>query len=231
MFCKLFVFANHPLLVDLRLQKYDFSNEIPKNEYSFLPLRFIFCDFLCFMRFLVYLCKLKIAIMIQVKIKDAVLRKSAEEGMDAFVRVFVQAIREAIGGELTVETMPLLNSDQITLLAWDILHEEMMDGGMIQLIHNGYGPFMFKNPTDKAFRNWGMRGLYKLINKSHALYRLAKDEIEQPEMTDEEFMELYEKHPEFDDMDDEFIENEEQWTSEIACYIDDHLENFAQIEE
>ena len=75
--------------------------------------------------------------MIEVKINDAKLQQAAEAGMDEFVKAFVDAIREAIGGELTAETMTQLNSDQITLLAWDILHEEMMDGGMVQLIHNG----------------------------------------------------------------------------------------------
>ena len=94
--------------------------------------------------------------MIEVKINDTMLQQAAEAGMDEFVGAFVKAIRDAIGGELTAETMGELNSDQITLLAWDILHEEMMDGGMIQLIHNGYGPFIWLNPTDKAFRNWGL---------------------------------------------------------------------------
>ena len=93
------------------------------------------------MRFLVYLCKLKIAIcndyMTQVKINDSVLRKAAEAGMDEFVQAFVDAIRNALGGELNAQNMAELNSDQITLLAWDVLHQEMMDGGMVQLIHNG----------------------------------------------------------------------------------------------
>ena len=35
----------------------------------------------------------------------------------------IAAIRKSIGGELTAETMAQLNSDQITLLAWDIVHE------------------------------------------------------------------------------------------------------------
>ena len=34
-----------------------------------------------------------------------------------------------------------------------------------------------------------------------------------------------------EDLDDQFIENEEEWTDDIAHYIDDHLENFAKIEE
>lgn len=136
-----------------------------------------------------YLCKLKIAIfndyMTQVKINDSVLRKAAEAGMDEFVQAFVDAIRNALGGELNAQNMAELNSDQITLLAWDVLHQEMMDGGMVQLIHNGYGGFIFKNPTDKAFRNWGVAGLYKLINKAHKCYNLAHEDIER-DMSDED---------------------------------------------
>ena len=129
--------------------------------------------------------------MTQVKINDAALQKAALEGMDEFVKAFVDAIREAIGGELTAENMAELNSDQITLLAWDTLHEEMMDGGMIQLIHNGYGAFLWKNPTDKAFRNWGLVELSKLIKKSHFLYKSHHEDIE-GDMSDEDFMALYE---------------------------------------
>lgn len=167
--------------------------------------------------------------MVQVKIQDTTLQKAAEAGMDEFVQAFIDAIKEAIGGELTAETMAELNSEQITLLAWDILHEEMMDGGMIQLIHNGYGAFIFLNPTNKAFRNWGMQDLFKLLSNAHRLYSKYHEEIE-GDMTDEEFMELYEKYPEFDDADDEFVENEEIWTSMIAHHIDKNIVDFATIE-
>ena len=166
--------------------------------------------------------------MTQVKIEDASLLRAAEAGMDEFIKVFVDAILNAIGGELTVKTMGELNSDQITLLAWNTLHEEMMDGGMIQLIHNGYGGFIFRNPTDKAFRNWGIHGLYKLIHKAHTYYKDAHEDIEQ-DMNDDDFMALYEKYSIFDDFDDEFVENEEEWTSLVAHYVDEHIDNFATI--
>ena len=167
--------------------------------------------------------------MMQVKIKDTTLQQAAEAGMDEFVNAVVGAINEAIDGRLTTETMSQLTSDQITLLAWSIMHEEMMDGGMIQLIHNGYGGFIFLNPTDKAFRNWGMQELYKLINKSHYYYKLYHEDIERSNMTDEEFMALYEKYPVFDDFDDAFVENEEEWTSKVAFYIDEHIEEMVTI--
>ena len=166
--------------------------------------------------------------MKEVSVKDSRLQQAAEEGMDAFVGAFVDAIRTAIGGELTAETMAELNSDQITLLAWDMLHEEVMDGGFVQLIHNGLGEFFFKNPFAKALKQWGLRDLSKLIYDAHTLWLKHREVIEK-ECTDEEFMALFEKFPEFDALDDTFVENEEQWTDDIAHYIDDHLEKFATI--
>ena len=164
--------------------------------------------------------------MKEVTIKDDVLRKAAGEGMDAFVGAFVQAIKETIGGELTAETLGELNSDQITLLAWDVLHEEVMDGGFVQLIHNGYGPFIFKNPFAKAVKLWGMRELSKLVYDAHTLYVKYHEPLEK-DCTDDEFMALFEQFPEFDDMDDEFVEKEEAWTEQIARYIDENIDRFA----
>ena len=167
--------------------------------------------------------------MKDVIVKDARLQQAAMEGMDAFVQVFVDAIRDAIGGELTAENMEELNADQITLLAWDMLHEEVMDGGFVQLIHNGLGEFIFKNPFAKAMKLWGLRDLSKLIYEGHTLWLKNRAEIEK-ECTEEEFMALFEKFPEFDDLDDKFIENEEEWMDDIAHYLDDNLERFAKVE-
>jgi hypothetical protein len=167
--------------------------------------------------------------MKEVIVKDADLQQAAMGGMDAFVHVFVKAIYDSIGGELTTETMQELNADQITLLAWDILHEEVMDGGFVQLIHNGYGPFIFKNPLAKALRQWEMRELSKLIYEAHTLWLKHRKEIEK-DCTDEEFMALFEQFPDFDNLDDQFVEHEEEWTEDIAHYVDDHLDRFAIIE-
>ena len=168
------------------------------------------------------------AIMKEVIVKDEKLQQAAMEGMDAFVKVFVDAIHEAIGGDLTAETMAELNSDQITLLAWDMLHEEVMDGGFVQLIHNGLGEFIFKNPFAKAVKLWGLRDLSKLIYEGHTLWLKYRGEIEK-DCTEEEFMALFERFPEFDDLDDQFVESEEAWMDDIAHYIDDNLERFAAL--
>ena len=161
---------------------------------------------------------------------DAVLRQAASEGMDAFVAAFVTAIKETIGGELTAETLGELNSDQITLLAWKTLHDEVMEGGFVQLIHNGYGPFIFKNPFAKVLgKMWDMRELSKRLYEVHTLWLKNREALER-DCTDDEFMALFEQHPEFDDYDDWFVENEEELMESVARYIDNHLENFAVIE-
>lgn len=168
--------------------------------------------------------------MLEVKVKDSVIRKAVETGEDSFVQVFIDAINEAIGRTLTSENMQELTSDQITLLGWSYLHEEVMDGGYIQLIHNGYGEFIFKNPFALALRNWGLTDLYSHIRKTRKYYDKYHEKIT-IDMTDDDFMALYEQMPEFDHSDDDFVVSEEEWTCKIAEYIDEHIEDFVVVEE
>ena len=164
------------------------------------------------------------------KVKDSDLRNAASAGMDEFLKVFTDAIMASVGGELTADTMAELNSDQITLLAYDILHNEVMDGGFVQLIYNGYGSFLFRNPFAKAIKGWGIDELASLVKKAGKLYFKYKNEIER-ECTDDEFMAMFEQYPEFDDLDDLFVENEETWTGMVACYVDEHIERVVTVEE
>lgn len=166
--------------------------------------------------------------MLEITIKDADLAKAAMEGMDEFLKVVTDAIYDAIGGELTAETMTQLNSEQITLLAYFILRDAVMDGGFVELIHNGYGPFIYLNPFAKVMRAWGLPELHKIISQTHRLYGKYHEEIEK-DCTQEEFDALFERFPEFDDYDDEFVENEEEYTAKIAHYVDENLDNFCRV--
>ena len=163
--------------------------------------------------------------MMEVKIPETKLKEAAGKGTDAFLTVVHDAILEAIGGEVNAETLPLLNGEQTTLLAYFILREEVMDGGFIQLIHNGYGPFIFLNPFAKAMRLWGAHDFSKLIYKGRKLFEKYGEALT-ADCSDEEFMALFEQYPDFDDLDDEFIEMEEEVTDIIAHYVDDNLERF-----
>ena len=164
----------------------------------------------------------------EVIIKEKEIKKAAAEGLGAFVELFAKRTMEAIGGELTADTMSQLSADQITLLAYQILHDEVMEGGFIQLIHNGYGPFIFLNPFAKAMRLWGAREFSKLVYDGRKLYEQHAEDLTK-DCTDEEFMALYEQYEEFDELDDNFIEMEEEVTEVVAHYIDEHLSGFATV--
>ncbi len=166
--------------------------------------------------------------MVEIKIHDAELATAAGEGADTFLDLIIGRTREAIGGELSADNMARMSSQQITLIGYATLRDELMDGGFVQLIHNGYGPFFFHNPFDMAIRQWGVVDLCRLMRRAKKPYGRMHEQLER-EMSDEEFMAIYESMQVFDDLDDEFVSNEEQWTNDVAQYVDEHLEDFITI--
>lgn len=165
-----------------------------------------------------------------VVIKDKVIREAAEKGLSEFLDAVIKAVNDAIGGELNAETMASLNPSQITLLAYDIMRTELMEGGFVQLIYNGYGPFIFKNPFAKVLKGWGLQELGRIVQKAHKYYGIYHDQIEKV-TTDEDFMALYEQCPEFDEFDDDFVDNEGVYSSQLAYYVDEHMSDFVTVEE
>lgn len=162
-------------------------------------------------------------------VKEESIIKAANEGMDEFINLVADALLESVGGSLDATTMQLLNADQLTVIAYIWMRNEVMDGGFVQLIHNGFGGFIFENPFARIIKSWGLKELGRLIYNVKKLYHEHGASI-QADCTDEEFMELFEKYPAFDDYDDTFVENEEEWTSGMAYYIDEHLQDFITIE-
>ncbi|CCY65187.1 DMP19 family protein [Marseilla massiliensis] len=163
-----------------------------------------------------------------ITINEPELKAAAEKGSDEFLDVFFNAIFTRYGGKIGEPMMSELNADQMTLVAFKAMHDEVMDGGFVQLIYNGYGPFLFFNPFVKVVREWGLDDLASLVNKAGRLFRKYGREIER-DCTDEEFMAMFEQYPEFDELDDKFVENEEEWVAKIAYYVDEHIDRFAEV--
>lgn len=165
---------------------------------------------------------------------------AASESMDAFLSLITDTLLDALGGELNAQNMSELNGDQTTLLAYRMFRDEVLDGGFVQLIHNGLGPFIFLNPFAKAIRLWGedveaeggttfLHDFSRLLYKGRKLFEKYGEELTRS-CTDDEFMALFEQYPDFDELDDTFIENEEAITTFIAHYVDDHLKRFVTVE-
>lgn len=163
-----------------------------------------------------------------ITVTDAALRKGAMEGTDAFLQVFIDKYLEVTGGVVNADTMPLLNGYQHTLLGYHFFREEVNEGGFVQLIQNGYGPYIFGNPFAKAIRLMGAKEFSKLIYAAQEIYIDHRKDLER-ECTDEEFMAMYEQYEVFDDLEEKFMDMEEQITAQIAEYVDQHLEQFALV--
>ena len=149
--------------------------------------------------------------------------------MDAFLKVFIDKYLEVTGGKINADTMLLLNGYQHTLLGYHFFREEVMEGGFVQLIQNGYGPYIFDNPFAKAMRMFGAKDFSKLIYEAKKIYDAHRADLEK-ERTEEEFMAMYEQYEAFDDLEEQYMEEEEQITAQIATYVDEHLDSFAQVQ-
>ena len=164
----------------------------------------------------------------KIAITDEALRRGAEEGMDGFLKVFIDKYLEVTGGVVNAETMPLLNGYQHSLLGYHFLREEINEGGFVQLIQNGFGPYIFDNPFAKVMRLWGAEDFSKLVYKAKKIYDAHRQDLEK-ERTEDEFMAIYEQYEAFDDLEEEYLDMEEEVTALVASYVDDHLELFAKI--
>lgn len=144
-----------------------------------------------------------------------------------FIMALTNAYLEHIGGALTAENMGSLNTDQHSLLAYRYLLDEVMEGGFIQLIHNGYGPYVLEGPFPIVMKKmWGFRDFSKLLFDVRGEYHKHKDEI-CADLTEEDFMALYEQLEELNDFGDDFLDDfQETLTPAIVRYVKENKERF-----
>ncbi|MBP5456416.1 MAG: DMP19 family protein [Paludibacteraceae bacterium] len=162
-------------------------------------------------------------------VKESDLIKASEEGVDEFLKVFVDKYKSTVGTEVSAGTMSELNAYQHTLLAYDLFREQINEGGFVQLIQNGYGGYIFHNPFAKSLKMFGATKLGKLIYAAKEIYDQHKDELEK-ETTEEEFYSMYVDFEVFDELEEQFFEIEEESTTIIATYVDEHIDLFATVD-
>ena len=81
---------------------------------------------------------------------------------------------------------------------------------------------------DKLLKQGFTEELSKLVYKAKKIFDANRKDLEK-ERTDDEFMAMYEQYEAFDELEETYLEMEEQVTALIASYVDDHLELFAKI--
>ncbi len=144
-----------------------------------------------------------------------------------FITELTDTYLAAVGGSLTADNMDRLSVDQHSLLAYRYLLDEVMEGGFIQLIHNGYAPYVLEGPFPLVLKKmWNMKPFSKLLFDVRRLYHLNKERIV-AEMSEEEFMALYEELEELNEYGDDFLDDyQETVTPDIVEYVRQNQERF-----
>ena len=115
-----------------------------------------------------------------------------------------------IGGQLTNDNMNLLSLNEHCLLAYRYLRDEVMDGGFIQLIQNGYGPYVLLGPFPMLMKKeWGQKQFGQFLFDVAREYKAHRSELE-ADKSDDDFMAQYEQFEALNDYGDDYLDDYEE---------------------
>ena len=153
----------------------------------------------------------------------------------AFIEWVTDGYLAAIGGRLTAENMDMLSAEQHAVLCYRYVLDEVMEGGFIQLIMNGYAPYVLEGPFPMVVKKqWGsvegqekvMKDFSKLLYEVKKEYHKHQEELSQ-DMSDEDFMAMYEQLEELNELGDDFLdEHQEEVTPAVAKMIVENLDEY-----
>lgn len=144
-----------------------------------------------------------------------------------YIMTITDAYLDALDGQLTQYNMDALTTEQHTLLAYRYILDEVMEGGFIQLIQNGLGPYVLDGPFAMLMKKkWELADFGKYIYKVRNEYHKHRDALE-ADTTEEQFMALYEQFETLNELGDRFLDDfQEEVTPAIANYVRQHEEKF-----
>ena len=115
-----------------------------------------------------------------------------------------------IGGQLNESNMDMLALNEHCLLAYRYLRDEVMEGGFIQLIQNGYGPYVLLGPFPMLLKKeWGMKQFGQFLFDVAREYKAHREELE-ADKTEEEFMAQYEQFETLNNYGDDYLDDYEE---------------------
>jgi hypothetical protein len=146
-----------------------------------------------------------------------------------YIEAITDAYLNTLDGQLTVYNMDVLTANQHTLLAYRYILDEVMEGGFIQLIQNGYGPYVLDGPFAMMMKkHWELVDFGKFMYEVKKEYHLHKAELE-ADLNEEQFMALYEQQEKMNELGDEFLDKyQEIVTPSIADYVRKNEEKFVK---
>ena len=159
--------------------------------------------------------------------KEQVREKYETLDSIGFIEWVTDGYLAAVGGALTEENMEMLSAEQHAVLCYRYVLDEVMEGGFIQLIMNGYAPYVLEGPFPMVVKKeWGMKEFSKLLYEVKKEYHKHQEELSK-DMDEDEFMAMYEQLEELNELGDDFLdEHQEEVSPAVAKMIMENLEKF-----
>ncbi len=127
-----------------------------------------------------------------------------------FLNTTTDRLISRIGGQLTEGNMDMLTLNEHILLSYRYLRDEVMDGGFIQLIQNGYGPYVLLGPLPMLLKKeLGLKRFGQFLYDVQHEYKTNREALE-ADKTEDEFMAQYEQFETLNDYGDDYLEDYEE---------------------
>ncbi len=159
------------------------------------------------------------------EITAAELKEKQQAGKEhEYYELLVEPLHEELYRRKDFSFLDELTEGQQLLLSYDYIRMQVMQGGFIQLIQNGYVGLLPPMP------NWlfaiNANDMAKLIDDVLKVYVLNHEMLEK-ETTVEEFAALYEELKEFEILDERFAQLNEATMNKILAFATKHITEFA----
>jgi len=140
---------------------------------------------------------------------------------------FFELLTEPLHAEMysrqNFEFLTELSPGQQLFLSYDYVRMQVMQGGFIQFIQNGYVSLLL--PMPGWLQHIGANDMAQLLDDVLKAYVMHIDMLER-ETTVEEFAQLYDQLPEFAGLDEEFTQLDAPTLHIMVKYAAAHLEEF-----
>jgi hypothetical protein len=145
---------------------------------------------------------------------------------EVYFDLLVQPLHEELYKRRDFTFLDELSEAQQLLISYDYVRQQVLQGGFIQFIENGYIGLLPSMP------DWlmaiGDHEMAKVIDDVLKVYVLNREMLDR-KTTVEEFAKLYEELKEFEIIDERFHKLNDATISKILQYASAHINEFAEI--
>ena len=148
--------------------------------------------------------------------------KAAEDKGELY-DLLVQPLHEELYRRQDFTFLDDLSEGQQLIISFDYVQMQVMQGGFIQLIQNGYIGLLPQLPG--WLQVFGDHEMAQVIDDVLKVYVLNREMLDQ-KTTVEEFAQLYNEFKEFELLDDKFRELKDKTNDKILQYAITHIDEF-----